>query len=94
MFPKGSGVNQEEIENRLRQIEVDLIRLDAVTENTANTVDRLAGIVLGLGEKVSGLAEKQKQTDETVAILAKSMVSLTESLNRFIGGQHNGDRPR
>jgi len=80
-------MTQEEIENRLRQMEVDLIRLDSVTQNTAKNLDRLADIV-------SKLAEKQKETDETVAILAKALVSLTETVNGFMRRQHNADQPQ
>lgn len=86
-------MTQEEIEHRLRQMEIDLIRLETVTENTAKNLDRLAGIVFGLGESVAGLAEKQKETDEALAILAKAMANLTETVNRFVRGQHNGDQP-
>ena len=87
-------MTQEEIENRLREMEIDLIRLDTVTENTANNLNRLAEIGLGIGETVPELAENQKKTDETLAILGRVMVTLTETLNRFIRGQHNGDQPR
>ena len=86
-------MTDEEIRNRMKQMEVDLIRLDAVTENTAKNLDRLTDIVSRLGERVSGLDEIQKETDETLAILAKAMVNLTETVDRFIRGQHNGDQP-
>jgi CRISPR/Cas system CSM-associated protein Csm2 small subunit len=79
-------MTQEEIEHRLKQMEIDLIRLDAVTEDTANKLNRLAGIV-------SDLAENQKKTDEIVANLGKAVFKLAETVDRFVRGQRNGDQP-
>jgi tRNA A37 N6-isopentenylltransferase MiaA len=87
-------MTEEEIEHRLKQMEVDLIRLEAVTENTGKKLDRLAEIVYGTGETASGLAETHRKTDETLAMLAKAMASLNETVDRYLCRQRNGELPR